>query len=96
VFEVVGRSKSEKMTKEGQLEIAFKVSLKSTNAKHKLTITDANPSLLSMYPLGGEVLIKIGVCNQTTLEKNLKQAVKDAAQASGDEAVREARSAEAK
>jgi len=86
MFEVVGRSKSEKMTKEGQLEVAFKVTLKSTNAKHKLTITDANPTLLSMYPLGGEVLVKLGVCNQTTLEKNLKQAIKDASQASDEEA----------
>jgi flagellar hook assembly protein FlgD len=85
MFEVIGRSKSEKITKEGNRETTFKVSLKSSNGKVKLTISDSEPTLIQKYPLGGEVPVQIDTCSQTTLTDAQEQQVgKDAEKASED------------
>jgi hypothetical protein len=85
LFEVVGRSKSEKMTKEGKREVTFKVSLKGSglNGKFKLSISDSDPALLQKYPFGGEVPVQLEACSQTTLsDAQEQQAGQDAEKAS--------------
>jgi len=87
MFEVVGRSKTEKLTKEGNLETKFRVVLETSDKKHKLTITDANASLLAKYPLRSDVPVKIGKSDQVTLlsEEDLKKEIDKAAEASDQE-----------
>lgn len=86
VFEVVGRNKSEKITKEGNLETTFKVTLQTSDKKHKLTITDASPALLAKYPLRSDVPVKIGKSDQLNLlsEEQLKKEI-DKAKTLGQE-----------
>ena len=84
VFEVVGRTKDERMTQKGR-KVTFKVALKSRDGKHKLQLTDADPALLQKYPLTGSVPVTVGVCNQTTLDKKMEKAVEEAAEISKQE-----------
>lgn len=78
VFEVVGRSKTEKRTKEGKLETTYRVILKSSNGAFKLELMDANPSLLTKYPLDGDVPVRIGKTDQQNLlsEEDLRNHLK--------------------
>jgi hypothetical protein len=84
LFEVVGRNKSEKLTKEGKREVIFRISLKGKGpggGSYKLTISDTDQSLLQKYPFGGEVPVKLSACSQTTLSDTIS---KDAELASED------------
>ena len=67
LFFVVGRAKTERVTKEGNRETVFKVSLKSENGKCKLTLADNDSGLLVQYPLGSGVNVDIGKSNQRVL-----------------------------
>lgn len=67
LFLVVGRAKTERVTKEGNRETVFKVSLKSENGKCKLTLADNDSNLLVQYPLSSEVHVDIGKSNQRVL-----------------------------
>jgi propanediol dehydratase small subunit len=79
IFDVVGRSKTEKITKEGNRETVFKVSLKSTNGKMKLSISSGDSGLLQEFPLNSAVPVKIGTSNQKTLsDVQIKQELKEA------------------
>jgi hypothetical protein len=84
VFDVVGHSKTDKLTKEGHRETTFKVQLKSTDGKMKLSIVDSDAALIQKYPLTGEVPLKIGACTQVTLSQ-IEQNLKDAAEAADEE-----------
>jgi len=81
LFDVVGRAKTERVNKKGNHETIFRVSLKSDNGKHRLTLTDNNPIILSTYPLGSEVPVTIGKSSQTTFSgKELEKAVEEDAE----------------
>ena len=67
LFLVVGRAKTERVTKEGNRETVFRVSLKSENGKCKLTLADNDSGLLVQYPLGSEVHVDVGKSNQRVL-----------------------------
>jgi hypothetical protein len=67
VFGVVGRAKTERVTKEGNHETVYRVSLKSTGGKCRLTLTDNDAGLLIRYPLNSAVPVNIGKSDQTTL-----------------------------
>lgn len=84
VFEVVGRTKDERMTQKGR-KVTFKIALKSRDGKHKLQLTDVDPVLLQKYPLTGSVPVTVGVCNQTTLNREINNAVEEAAETSRQE-----------
>jgi hypothetical protein len=87
VFDVVGRSKTDRITKEGNRETVFKVQLKSTNGKMKLSISGSDPSLIQQYPLDSAVPVNIGVCNQKTLsDLPLGKDLEEAAEALDEEA----------
>lgn len=86
VFDVVGRSKTERITREGNREVVYRVSLKSSDGKNRLTLTDNNPELIQKYPLNGDVPVKIGACSQVTLsDAQLREAGKQARKASEEE-----------
>ena len=68
VFEVKGRGKSEKV-KKGDIITEYKVKLVSMDGKCTLTLSDSDRSIVDQYPLSGDVAVKIGKCNQTTLGK---------------------------
>lgn len=71
VFEVVGRAKTEKLNK-GKHEIVYRVSLKSVDGLHRLTLTDKNPEFLQQYPFGSTIGVKIGATPQTTFTEPSK------------------------
>lgn len=71
VFEVVGRAKIER-TNKGKHEILYRVSLKSTDGLHRLTLTDKNPEFLLQYPFGSTIGVKIGKNPQTSLTEPSK------------------------
>jgi hypothetical protein len=66
VFEVKGHGKSEKV-KKGDVVIEYKVKLVSMDGRCTLTLSDSDRSIVDQYPLSGDVAVKIGKCNQTTL-----------------------------
>ena len=68
VFEVVGRAKIERLNK-GKHEIGYRVSLKSVDGLHRLTLTDKNPEFLQQYPFGSTICVKIGKNPQITLQE---------------------------
>ena len=68
VFEVVGRAKTEKLSK-GKRTILYRVSLKSVDGADRLSLTDQNPDFLQLYPFGSAITVKIGNSPQTTLKK---------------------------
>lgn len=82
VFNVVGRAKTERVTKEGNRETVYRVSLKSTNGKCKLTLTDKDAGLLVRYPLDSSVPVNIGKSDQTTLTD--EQVEREVEKASAD------------
>jgi hypothetical protein len=71
VFEVVGRAKIEKLNK-GKHEIRYRVSLKSTDSFHRLTLIDTKPEFLQQYPFGSTIGVKIGANPQTTFTEPSK------------------------
>ena len=86
VFEVVGRSKTERVKKGGR-EVVFKVSLKSIDGKCKLSLADKDSRIIQAYPLESKVPVKVGVSNQRTLtEAQVEKEVRKAAEASQEEA----------
>jgi hypothetical protein len=86
VFEVVGRSKTERVKKGGR-EVVFKVSLESLDGKCKLSLTDKDSKIIQQYPLESKVPVKVGVSNQRTLtEAQVEKEVRKAAEASQEEA----------
>jgi len=86
VFEVVGRSKTERV-KKGSREVVFKVSLESMDGKCKLSLTDKDSRIIQQYPLESRVPVKVGVSNQRTLtEAQVEKEVRKAAEASQEEA----------
>jgi hypothetical protein len=80
IFEVVGRSKSEKVTKEGNVETTYKVMMQTADKKHKFSLTDASPALLAKYPLQSDVPVSVGKSNQLNLvsEEQLKKELEKA------------------
>jgi len=68
LFEVVGRTKSERNVR-GKHKIIYQVTLKSQDGRHKHVLTDESPELLQQYPYGSVVAIAIGRNPQTTLAK---------------------------
>jgi hypothetical protein len=86
VFEVVGRSKTEKVTKEGNLEITYKITMQTPDKKHKLILTDASAALLIRYPLQSDVPVNIGKSDQQTLlsEKDLEKELAKAKEEADD------------
>jgi hypothetical protein len=68
VFEVVGRARTEKLNK-GKHEIVYRVSLKSVDGLHRLTLTDKNPEFLQQYPFGSTIGVKVGKNPQTSLQE---------------------------
>lgn len=66
VFEVKGRGKSEKL-KKGDIVTEYKVKLVSTDDSAVLTLTGTDPNLIVAYPMSGDVHVKLGKCDQTTL-----------------------------
>ena len=86
VFDVVGRSKTEKITKEGNRETVYKVSLKSPDSKMKLSIASNDPSLIQEFPLNSDVPVKIGASTQKTLsDSQVHEAVEEVKEASKEE-----------
>lgn len=65
-FEVVSRSKSERIVK-GNRQVIYKVTLKSTDGMHRLILSDKDSALIEKYPLDTIVAVKIGNSPQTTL-----------------------------
>lgn len=90
LFLVVGRSKTEKITKEGNRETTFKVTLQTEDKKHKLTLMDADPVLLVKYPLQSNVPVNIGKSDQSNLvtEGQLKAEIEKAEETSKEEKTR--------
>jgi len=68
VFEVVGRSKTEKIVK-GKSQVVYKVALKSDNGMHSLVLSDTDSALIALYPMETKVTVKIGRNAQTNLAK---------------------------
>lgn len=66
VFEVKGRGKSEKM-KKGQVVTEYSVKLGAVDDSAVMTLKSLDRSLHTKYPLSGNVSVKIGKCDQTTL-----------------------------
>jgi hypothetical protein len=73
IFEVVGRGKSEKLTNKGELQVTFKVSLKSTKGDMRLSIVSPDSDLLQKYPMDDSVPVTIGTGSQTTLVPKKKK-----------------------
>ena len=65
-FEVVARSKIEKTVK-GKKQVIYKVTLKSSDSLHTLTLSDTDSALIERYPLDAVVQVKIGKSPQTNL-----------------------------
>lgn len=84
IFEVVGRSKTEKVTKEGNLETTYKVTMQTLDKKARVILTDAGAALLAKYPLGSNVAVNVGKSDQQNLlseedlEKELKKTKEEA------------------
>lgn len=66
VFEVKGRGKSEKMRK-GNIVTEYKVKLVSADDSATLALVSQDRALLEQFPMSGNVVVKIGKCDQTTL-----------------------------
>lgn len=68
-FEVIGRSKSEKVDKDGHLVTTFKVVLQCKDAQNtfRLQISSGESVLLQRYPMHSEVSVELGAANQQTL-----------------------------
>jgi hypothetical protein len=85
LFLVVGRAKTERVTKEGNRETVFRVSLKSENGKCRLTLADNDSGLLVQYPLGSKVDVDIGKSNQRVLTpEELSEEIRKAEDAEED------------
>jgi len=67
-FEVVGRSKTERINK-GKREIIFKITLKSTDSLHRLVLASPDSAIIEKYPLDEVFVVKIGKNPQSTLPK---------------------------
>lgn len=87
LFVVVGRSKTEKVTKEGNLEITYRVTMQTADKKHRLSLTDASSELLAKYPLRSDVLVCIGKSDQQNLlpEEDLKKNLEEAKEEADEE-----------
>lgn len=67
-FEVVGRSKTEKIVKRKR-KVIYRISLKSVDNRDTHVLTDEDSALISKYPFGSIVSITVGHNPQTTLPK---------------------------
>ena len=69
LFEVVGRSKIEKLDRRGNKATIYKVLLKSVDGMNKLELSDNNSAIVEKYPLKSTLAVKIGNNPQTNLTK---------------------------
>jgi hypothetical protein len=69
IFEVVGRSKTEKLDRKGNKTTIYKVILKSVDAMNRLELSDTNSTIIEKYPLKSDIAVKIGNNPQTNLPK---------------------------
>ena len=65
-FDVVSRSKTERVNK-GNRETIYRVTLKSHDGRHRLTLSDTDAALIQKYPLFSTVSVRIGQNSQATL-----------------------------
>jgi hypothetical protein len=67
IFEVVGRSKTEKLDRKGNKTTIYKILLKSVDAMNRLELSDTNSTIIEKYPLKSTIAVKIGNNPQTNL-----------------------------
>ena len=67
IFEVVGRSKTEKLDRKGNKTTIYKVILKSVDGMNKLELSDHSSAIVERYPLKSTIAVKIGNNPQTNL-----------------------------
>ena len=69
IFEVVGRSKTEKLDRKGNKATIYKVILKSVDGMNKLELSSNDSGIVEKYPLKSTLAVKIGNNPQTNLAK---------------------------
>jgi len=68
IFEVAGRSKTERV-KKGKREVIYRITLKSEDGRHTLVLTDTDSAIIEQYPFGSAINVSIGPNPQTTLKE---------------------------